>query len=124
MSTQVKVPWLVDSSGRRTFREPAIPAGVGSWRIVEDHGDEVTVEITDPNWPPRTSKAVFWSRATDAEAEQIDALLEAQPARMRRLWQDALYLDHTHEMFSAIRTGLVDLFGEARADDLLAEGRE
>lgn len=120
--SQIRVSWITDTSGRRTKREPDIPSGISGWHVIKDHDDgTVTVEITDPNWPPRTSKAAFWMRVTDAEAEQIDALLEAQPAKMRRLWTDAQYLDHTHPMYPQVLSALTSLLGEARANELLAE---
>ena len=65
-----RVPWSTNYINGQLHREPSLPDGIAFHRIVEDHGDEVSVEITDPRWPPHTSKAALWSHATDAEAEQ------------------------------------------------------
>lgn len=67
-----------------------------------------------------TYKADLYRRATDDEAEKIEAALAAAPVRQRRLFEAAQYLDHADAEFSAMRTALVGLFGEARADELLA----
>jgi hypothetical protein len=67
----------------------------------------------------RTYKADIWRRATDEEAEQIDALLNSQPVRLRRLWADASFLSTTDELFMLILAGAEQLFGPARAAQLL-----
>ena len=73
-----------------------------------------------------TSKADIWRRATDAEAEAIDALLRdpppdlgMSPVKLRRLWEDATSIDHTDPLFGTIRAIAVEHFGEERADALL-----
>ena len=84
------------------------------------------MEITSPGWPPSTSKADIWRRATDAEAEVIDALLRdppsdlgLSPVKLRRLWDDATSIDHTDLLFETIRASAVQHFGKTRADALL-----
>ena len=74
----------------------------------------------------KTSKADIWRRATDAEAEVIDALLRdppsdlgMSPVKLRRLWDDATSIDHTDQLFETIRAIAVQHFGEERADALL-----
>ena len=92
----------------------------------------------DPSWGPpeeddiepsrkgSTSKSDIWRRATDAEAETIDALLRdpppdlgMSPVKLRRLWDDATSIDHTDPLFETIRAIAVQHFGEERADALL-----
>ena len=114
--------WKTENNSRR----PDLPEDV-SFRVVKDNGDGTCeVEITSPGWPPFTSKADIWRRATDAEAEAIDALLRdpppdlgMSPVKLRRLWDDATSIDHTDPLFETIRAIAVQHFGEERAGALL-----
>ena len=116
------VDWKTENSSRR----PDLPEDV-SFRVVKDNGDGTCeVEILSKGWPPATSKADIWRRATDAEAETIDALLRdppsdlgMSPVKLRRLWDDATSIDHTDPLFETIRAIAVQHFGEERADALL-----
>ena len=118
----MNVSYRVDGRTRR----PDIPEDV-SFRVVKDNGDGTCeVEILSKSWPPSTSKADIWRRATDAEAETIDALLRdpppdlgMSPVKLRRLWDDATSIDHTEPLFETIRAIAVQHFGEERADALL-----
>lgn len=65
-------------------------------------------------------KADIWRRATDAEAAIIDAELNAQPVRLRRMWQDSQTLATTDEMYPAVYAAFLAAFGEERAKQLLA----
>ena len=114
--------WKTENNSRR----PDIPEDV-SFRVVKDNGDGTCeVEILFKHWPPSTSKADIWRRATDEEAEVIDALLRdppsdlgMSPVKLRRLWEDATSIDHTDPLFETIRAIAVQHFGEERADALL-----
>ena len=116
------VDWKTENNSRR----PDIPEDV-SFRVVKDNGDGTCeVEILSKHWPPSTSKADIWRRATDAEAEAIDALLRdppsdlgMSPVKLRRLWDDATNINHTDPLFETIRAIAVHRFGEERADELL-----
>ena len=118
----MNVSYRVDGRTRR----PDLPEDV-SFRVVKDNGDGTCeVEILSKGWPPSTSKADIWRRATDAEAETIDALLRdpppdlgMSPVKLRRLWDDATSIDHTDPLFGTIRAIAVQHFGETRADALL-----
>ena len=98
-----------------------------SWTNARYHNDgTVTLTVTDTSWPPSTSKADVWRRATDAEAEAIDALLRdpppylgMSPVKLRRLWDDATSIDHTDPLFYTIRAIAVQNFGKSRAEELL-----
>ena len=98
-----------------------------SFQLVSSNEDgTVTLEIKDARYPPSTSKADIWRRATDAEAEAIDVLLRdpppdlgMSPVKLRRLWDDATSIDHTDPLFETIRAIAVQHFGETRADALL-----
>lgn len=117
----IRVPWNIDTSGRRVRREPSLPEGAILGRVIKDHGDEVTVELhPDSAWPPRTYKSDIWRRTTDTEAEAISALIDAQPIRLQRMWQDISYLDHNDELFGFVQSELAQAVGEERAGELLA----
>jgi len=73
-----------------------------------------------PALPSRTAKADIWRRASDAEAAQIAAGLDALPLRKRRIYDDATYLDHSDPLFAELLAGFIGAFGQARASELLA----
>lgn len=64
-------------------------------------------------------KADIWRRATDAEAATIDAALNAQPVRLRRMWQDSQTLATSDEMYPLVSAAFAQAFGSARAAELL-----
>lgn len=70
--------------------------------------------------PVITYKADIYRRCTDAEADAIEMALAAAPVRQRRLFESAMYLDHSDEAFAFIQEALVGMFGQKRADELLA----
>ena len=115
----------VEMLKKGNFRHPNIPDEI-SYRVIADHGETAEVEILSKGWPPSTSKADIWRRATDAEAEVIDALLRdppcdlgLSPVKLRSLWDDATSIDLTEPLFETIRASAVQHFGEERADALL-----
>lgn len=65
-------------------------------------------------------KADIWRRATDDEAEAMDAMLDSQPVRLRRMWADAVHLQSDDELFATIDAALIAQFGVTRAAELLA----
>lgn len=80
---------------------------------------------TPPPAPPMRGivwKTDIWRRATDEEAEAMDAALAAAPAKLRRLYNDAQYIEHSADEFPLLRAGIIAALGgnEARADELLA----
>lgn len=70
--------------------------------------------------PFEVDKDRIWRRATDAEAEQMDALLRSQPVRIRRIYDGVSVIRSDGELYGVLRQGLIALFGEGRADELLA----
>lgn len=83
-------------------------------------GEIVAYEPPTPPPPPRiVYKADIWRRATDAEAEAMDAMLDSQPVRLRRMWTDATQLQSDDELFAVIEGALVSAFGAERAGELL-----
>jgi len=65
-------------------------------------------------------KADIWRRASNAEADTMDAMLDSQPARLRRMWADAQYLQSDDELYATIEAALTAQFGATRAAELLA----
>jgi hypothetical protein len=83
---------------------------------------EEIAALPPPQPPPprRIAKADIWRRCTEAEAETLDTLLNAQPVRLRRMWADAQFLSTDDEMFPAVEAALVNAFGAPRTAELLA----
>lgn len=67
-----------------------------------------------------THKTDIWQRCTDDEAEQLDGQLEQAPAKQRRMWNDSITIEHSSEYFPILRDNMVEAFGEARTDEILA----
>ena len=70
---------------------------------------------------PRTviPKDAIWRRATDAEAEQMEAALQAQPVRLRRIYEGATFISTEDELYGVLEAALVQMFGAERAAELL-----
>jgi len=95
------------------------PGYAEEWLPANDES-VVAYEESSPFFPIVIYKADIWRRATDAEAVTIDAQLNAQPVRLRRMWQDSQMLSTSDEMYPIIKTAFIAAFGRARADVLLA----
>lgn len=67
-----------------------------------------------------TFKKDIWLRATDEEADIIEAVLGSQTNRKQRIFNEAQYLDHADVMFAELFAGFVTAFGQDRAEQLLA----
>jgi hypothetical protein len=97
-----------------------VPAGWG----VSAEGQ--LVKLPEPPTPEpvvpvlQTYKSDIWRRASDEEAEIIDAALNAAPVKQRRLWADSTILVHGADGWDAIRDQMVAAFGVERADEILA----
>lgn len=104
----------------RSYRVSGLPdrglaGGYNLWTFDPETGALTPMAVIDV-----IAKADVWRRATDAEAAVIDAQLNAQSVRLRRLWQDAQDIRSTDELYPLIFDGFVAAFGEARAVELLA----
>jgi hypothetical protein len=93
------------------------------WGVVDGHLQALPAAV-EPEPEPApvllTYKSDVWRRATDAEAEIINAALNAAPVRQRRLWDDSTILEHGADMWTPLRAQMVEAFGEARANEILA----
>lgn len=68
----------------------------------------------------RIAKDAIWRRASDEEAETMEALLAAQPVRIRRIYEGATHIQSGDELFGLLEAGMKALFGDERAAQLLA----
>lgn len=64
--------------------------------------------------------ADLWRRASDEEAVAIDEAMQTQPLRLRRIFQNAQTFQSNDELWPLLFAAAVDLFGDARARQLLA----
>ncbi len=87
---------------------------VNNGRVIEPY------ELTTVTLSTRIAKNAIWERATDAEATVMDALLSAQPVRIRRIYDGATHIEPNHELFGLLQQALTAAFGAHRAAELLA----
>jgi hypothetical protein len=93
----------------------------GEQTVIALTPEEIAALPPPPPPPPRRiAKADIWRRATDAEAVTLDALLNAQPVRLRRMWADAQFLSTDDDLYPSVESALTTAFGAARAAELLA----
>ncbi|RDJ12413.1 hypothetical protein [Rhizobium grahamii] len=64
-------------------------------------------------------KTTLWLRLTDAEAETVMAAKNAQPAKFRGLWDDALIIDSGSAFFETLKAFLTGALTAKRAAELL-----
>lgn len=93
--------------------------------LVEMDADDVAQAQADaarpaPAVPSIIFKADIWRRCTDDEAATLDAALEQAPARLRRIFDGAQYLDTTDPDYPAIRDAVIAALGQTRAAVVLA----
>ena len=62
----------------------------------------------------------LWERLTDDEAEQVNGAMATQPFRTRQIFMTANTFRSDHELWPLLVQMATDLFGEARAAELLA----
>lgn len=83
-----------------------------------------TWTLTDVPQPPPmpviVSPADLWRRATEAEAEAIEAAMSSQPLRIRRLFERASTYQSDDPLWPLLYGSAVELFGAERAAELLA----
>jgi len=80
------------------------------------------VEYTPPAVEPVSiiPAMTLWERMTDDEAEQVNAAMETQPFRTRQIFMTANTFRSDHELWPLLMQMATDLFGEARAAELLS----
>lgn len=104
---------------------PEIPVGAIEVPTPPEHAgqtwDHETMTWSAPTVPVTTLYAVdLWSRLTDAEAEQVEGAMATQPVRVQNIFKAASSYRSDHELWSLLQATAVDLFGQARAAEILA----
>lgn len=128
--TRYRIPTIgLDIGPNEAFRDAEGNSYGPDWtsKVGEAEFAAIGMEAYEPEPPPpplpyvrtRVYKGDIWRRATDAEAVIIDQLLNAQPVRLRRLWQDSTYLDKNDDLYPLVEQALTSAFGAGRAADLL-----
>ncbi len=62
----------------------------------------------------------LWERLTEDEADQVNEVMATQPVRTQRIFTTANTFRSDHELWPLLMQMANDLFGEARAAELLA----
>ncbi|MFI3902614.1 hypothetical protein [Ochrobactrum sp. S1502_03] len=62
----------------------------------------------------------LWERLTETEAEQVADVMATQPFRTRQIFNSALTYRSDHELWPLLEQMATELFGNARAAELLA----
>jgi hypothetical protein len=115
-------------------RHPAIPANAvritrQQWQaFLNNNGarrwEDGHVVPYEPPAPPEPPVVLYpadlWRRAGDEEAEQIEAAMNAQSARLRNLFRTAQTYQSDDPLWPVLHEAAVGLFGEERAAELLA----
>ena len=66
----------------------------------------------------------LWSRLTDAEAEQVEAVMGTQPVRIQNIFKAASSYRSDNELWPLLESVATSLFGSTRAADILAPSQE
>ncbi len=79
-------------------------------------------EIVDPTPEPEVTilpSVTLWERLTEDEAEQVNAAMATQPFRTRQIFLTANTFRSDHELWPLLQQMANNLFGPARANELL-----
>lgn len=81
--------------------------------------------IIDPVTPPTPKIAYlyaidFWSRLTNEEADAVQAAMNNQPFRLRKIFETAKTFREDHELWPMLEGLASVLFGSVRAGEILA----
>lgn len=68
-----------------------------------------------------TKKVDIWMRATEDEVVAIQEGIDNAPFKTKLTFRDIDEIDHLEDFFVEIKTLFSDLFGETRAEELLAK---
>lgn len=102
--------------------DPGVPEGkVAVNFTVKRINGAVTKVYELEDIPPREniSKNIIWERMTEEEADQADALLKAQPAKILRIYEGATYISVKADLYPQLFGAMAQLFGEKRASEIL-----
>ena len=93
-------------------------AALGATEV--ESSEEIAAFLSGPPLPARIAKNAIWERATEAEAEAMEMMLNLQHVRIRRIYEGATYISTDHELFTLLNGAMTQAFGADRAAELLA----
>lgn len=93
------------------------------WNVLRDSNFQNVAEYSEPE--PETAITVIpavtlWERMTEAEAEQVAEVMKTQSVRTVQIFNNATTFRSDHELWPLLEQIAHDLFGAARASELLA----
>ncbi|MBL8599249.1 MAG: hypothetical protein JNL14_16065 [Devosia sp.] len=112
--------WIVRTSDGASV--PPDPANLDYLALLAavDGGDTIAAwRPPEPAHLRTISKDAIWRRATDEEAELMEAALQAQPVRLQRIYEGATFISTEDELYGVLEAALIGLFGPGRASELL-----
>lgn len=89
----------------------------------EDAGNVIAPYVPEPEAPAVISipAVTLWERMTEAEGEQVEAVMQTQPFRIRQIFTTAQTYRSDHELWPLLQQVATELFGEQRAGELLTQ---
>ncbi len=94
-------------------------AGLRKWDGLKV--DEYVPPVPEPETVITVIPAVtLWERMTEAEAEQVAEVMKTQSVRTVQIFNNATTFRSDHELWPLLEQIAHDLFGAARASELLA----
>lgn len=89
----------------------------------EADGNVIEPYVPEPEAPTVISipAVTLWERMTEAEGEQVDAVMQSQPFRIRQIFMTAQMYRSDHELWPLLQQVATELFGGQRAGELLAQ---
>ena len=89
----------------------------------EAAGNVIEPYVPEPEAPAVISipAVTLWERMTEAEGEQVEAVMQAQPFRIRQIFTTAQTYRSDHDLWLLLQQVATELFGAQRAGELLAQ---
>lgn len=86
-------------------------------------GNVIEPYVSEPEAPAVTSipAVTLWERMTEAEGEQVEAVMQTRPFRIRQIFTTAQTYRSDHELWPLLQQVTTELFGAQRAGELLAK---
>ncbi|MGK8640468.1 hypothetical protein ACRS7F_23055 [Brucella anthropi] len=127
---EVTYPPTEDGNRNPDIPLDAVPVTDEQWadaqRIALWQSPDGTLTTPPPPEPVESPSVVvipsvnLWERLTEAEAEQVNAVMATQPFRTRQIFLTANTFRSDHELWPLLVQMATELFGEDRAAELLA----
>lgn len=93
-------------------------AMIADW---EAAGNVIEPYVPEPEAVISIPAVTLWERMTEAEGEQVEAVMQTQPFRIRQIFTTAQTYRSDHELWPLLQQVSAELFGEQRAGELLAQ---